>query len=179
LVRIGKGGAEPHFFSRALRSTIQALAFEGVSRRRRSDEGRRNQKRAPPQLGSSETATNGPSAFVINRSGRNTPRRERRRKSAPPRRFAPIAAVTSDASGGVRPFRRSPIFMKYEVNMLKLIAKAQVAQNTFKKDVSGAAHVEYSLLIGLITVAVVATIVLVGTWVSQQWVALDTAITAP
>ena len=63
--------------------------------------------------------------------------------------------------------------------MLKLIAKAQVALNSFKKNVSGAALVEYSLLIGLITVAVVATIVLVGTWVGQQWTALNTAITAP
>jgi pilus assembly protein Flp/PilA len=56
--------------------------------------------------------------------------------------------------------------------MNKLIAK-------FAKDESGAALVEYSLLIGLITVAVVATIVLIGTWVSAQWVALNTAVTAP
>jgi pilus assembly protein Flp/PilA len=55
--------------------------------------------------------------------------------------------------------------------MNKLIAK-------FAKDESGAALVEYSLLIGLITVAVVATIVLVGTWVSAQWLALNTAVTA-
>jgi pilus assembly protein Flp/PilA len=63
--------------------------------------------------------------------------------------------------------------------MNKLIAKAQVALQSFKKDVSGAALVEYSLLIGLITVAVVATIVLVGGWVALQWTNLNTAITAP
>lgn len=62
--------------------------------------------------------------------------------------------------------------------MLKLIAKAQVAINSFKKDVSGAALVEYSLLIGLITVAVVATIVLVGGWVATQWTTLNTNLVA-
>lgn len=56
--------------------------------------------------------------------------------------------------------------------MNKLIAK-------FTKNESGAALVEYSLLIGLITVAVVATIVLVGGWVSDQWVNLNAAVTAP
>jgi pilus assembly protein Flp/PilA len=78
----------------------------------------------------------------------------------------------------VRSFGNSAdLLMTSEVNMLKLIAKAQVALHSFKKDVSGAALVEYSLLIGLITVAVVATIVLVGTWVNTQWVNLNAAIT--
>lgn len=63
--------------------------------------------------------------------------------------------------------------------MNKLIVKAQVALQSFKKNESGAALVEYSLLIGLITVAVVATIVLVGGWVALQWTNLNTAITAP
>lgn len=66
--------------------------------------------------------------------------------------------------------------MKSEVMMLNLIAKAQVALNSFKKNTSGAALVEYSLLIGLITVAVVATIVLVGTWVNTQWTNLEAAL---
>jgi pilus assembly protein Flp/PilA len=104
-------------------------------------------------------------------------RREGRRKSEARIGFAPIAAVTSDASGEVRPFGDSADrFMKSEVNMLKLIAKAQVALNSFKKDVSGAALVEYSLLIGLITVAVVGTIVIVGGWVVQQWEGLEAAV---
>ncbi|MGD9980524.1 MAG: Flp family type IVb pilin [Hyphomonadaceae bacterium] len=60
--------------------------------------------------------------------------------------------------------------------MLNLLAKAQVALNSFKKNVSGAALVEYSLLIGLITVAVVATVILVGTWISGRWVALEAAL---
>lgn len=46
----------------------------------------------------------------------------------------------------------------------------------FAKNESGAALVEYSLLIGLITVAVVATIVLVGTWVTGQWNALEATL---
>jgi pilus assembly protein Flp/PilA len=62
--------------------------------------------------------------------------------------------------------------------MLNLLAKAQVALHSFKKDVSGASLVEYSLLIGLITVAVVATIVIVGGWVSTQWTNLQTAVGA-
>jgi pilus assembly protein Flp/PilA len=55
--------------------------------------------------------------------------------------------------------------------MNKLIAK-------FAKDESGAALVEYSLLIGLITVAVVATIVIVGGWVALQWTELQAAVGA-
>ena len=53
--------------------------------------------------------------------------------------------------------------------MNKLIAKAHVALHSFKKDVSGAALVEYSLLIGLITVAVVAVGVMAGSlWMYKQ-----------
>jgi pilus assembly protein Flp/PilA len=48
----------------------------------------------------------------------------------------------------------------------------------FAKNESGASLVEYSLLIGLITVAVVATIVLVGTWVALQWTNLQAAVGA-
>ena len=46
----------------------------------------------------------------------------------------------------------------------------------FRKDESGAALIEYSVLVGLITVAVIATVVLVGTWVSGKWSALNTAL---
>lgn len=60
--------------------------------------------------------------------------------------------------------------------MLTLLSKAQVALHSFKKDASGATLVEYSLLIGLITVAVVATVVLVGTWISGRWIALEAAL---
>ena len=62
--------------------------------------------------------------------------------------------------------------------MTKLIVKAQCALARFKNDVSGASLVEYSLLIGLITVAAVVAIGAVGVWVSGQWTALRTAVGA-
>jgi pilus assembly protein Flp/PilA len=37
------------------------------------------------------------------------------------------------------------------------------------EDESGATMVEYSILIGLITVAAVAAILLVGTWIGERW----------
>lgn len=67
--------------------------------------------------------------------------------------------------------------------MLKLYAKAKTllwdprgTLRDLKEDTEGATIIEYSLLIGLITVAVVATVVLVGAWVAAKWVALDTAL---
>ena len=48
----------------------------------------------------------------------------------------------------------------------------------FKEDQDGAALIEYSILIGLITVAAVVTIAAVGTWVAGKWTALKTAIGA-
>ena len=47
------------------------------------------------------------------------------------------------------------------------------------RDDSGASMVEYSILIGLITAAIVGTIVTVGTWVETQWTTLDTALNGP
>ena len=41
------------------------------------------------------------------------------------------------------------------------------------KDEEGAALIEYTVLIGVLLIAVIATIGLVGTWVSKQWLALD------
>ena len=38
-----------------------------------------------------------------------------------------------------------------------------------RKDESGAAMVEYSILIGLITAAVLASVITVGLWVSGKW----------
>ena len=62
--------------------------------------------------------------------------------------------------------------------MNKLLAKAQVALNSFKKNESGAALVEYSLLIGLITVAAVAAMLVIGPWVALQWETLATRVGA-
>ncbi len=46
------------------------------------------------------------------------------------------------------------------------------------KDESGASLLEYSVLIGLITAAAIASIASVGTWVSTKWSTLDTTLQA-
>ncbi len=48
--------------------------------------------------------------------------------------------------------------------------------NSFKNDEDGAALIEYTVLIGILLVGVVATIGLVGTWVSGKWTALNAAL---
>lgn len=55
--------------------------------------------------------------------------------------------------------------------MTKLLAN-------FKRDESGATLIEYSLLIGLITVVAVVAIGAVGFWVNGQWEGLQGAIGA-
>jgi len=45
-----------------------------------------------------------------------------------------------------------------------------------KRDEDGAALIEYTVLLGILIVAVIAIIVAVGTWVNGQWSALNTAI---
>jgi len=44
------------------------------------------------------------------------------------------------------------------------------------KDEEGAALVEYTVLLGILLIAVIATIVAVGAWVNGRWTALNTAI---
>ena len=46
----------------------------------------------------------------------------------------------------------------------------------FARDEQGAALVEYTVLLGIMLVAVVATIGLVGGWVNAKWAALWTAL---
>jgi len=48
----------------------------------------------------------------------------------------------------------------------------------FRDDEKGAAMVEYTVLLGIITVAVIATVILVGTWVGGQWTTLNTTLQA-
>jgi pilus assembly protein Flp/PilA len=48
----------------------------------------------------------------------------------------------------------------------------------FRDDEEGAALVEYTVLLGVMLVAVVSTIVLVGGWVNTKWTALWTALSA-
>jgi len=43
-------------------------------------------------------------------------------------------------------------------------------------DNEGAALIEYTVLLGIMLVAVIATIVLVGTWITGQWTTLQAAL---
>ncbi len=54
---------------------------------------------------------------------------------------------------------------------LKLVGK-------LGRDENGAALVEYTVLLGIMLVAVIATISLVGGWVNTKWAALWTALSA-
>lgn len=56
--------------------------------------------------------------------------------------------------------------------MLKFYAKAKSLIQDLKEAKEGATIIEYSLLIGLLTVAVVATVALVGPWLALQWTTL-------
>ena len=49
-------------------------------------------------------------------------------------------------------------------------------KDRFRTDEGGASLVEYSILIGLITVAAIVAITGVGTYVSAKWAALDAAL---
>jgi len=46
----------------------------------------------------------------------------------------------------------------------------------FLKNQSGAAMIEYSILIGMITVAAITLIITVGEWVAVQWQTVQTAV---
>ena len=48
--------------------------------------------------------------------------------------------------------------------------------NQLKSDEDGASLIEYTVLLGIMLVAVVAVILAVGTWVSNEWTSLNTAI---
>jgi pilus assembly protein Flp/PilA len=64
--------------------------------------------------------------------------------------------------------------MEYKIMSNRLKAAAI----RFWKDESGASLVEYSILIGIITVGVIATVGDVGDWVSDKWTTLLTDLKA-
>ena len=45
-----------------------------------------------------------------------------------------------------------------------------------RRDEEGAALIEYTVLLGILLVAVIVIINVVGSWVSTQWSALNTAL---
>ena len=54
--------------------------------------------------------------------------------------------------------------------------KALSALSRFRNDEDGAALIEYTVLLGILLVAVVATIGVVGAWVGGQWTTLSRAV---
>jgi pilus assembly protein Flp/PilA len=46
----------------------------------------------------------------------------------------------------------------------------------FKKDEDGAALIEYTVLLGILLIAVIAVIGAVGTWINGEWTALNKAL---
>ena len=56
--------------------------------------------------------------------------------------------------------------------MAKILASIRQLNN----DEEGAALIEYTVLLGIMLVAVIATIVLVGAWISGQWVTLEATL---
>jgi pilus assembly protein Flp/PilA len=58
------------------------------------------------------------------------------------------------------------------------MSKALAFIDSFRKDEEGAALVEYTVLLGLMLIAVILTIVAVGGWVNGKWTALNGALPA-
>jgi pilus assembly protein Flp/PilA len=54
--------------------------------------------------------------------------------------------------------------------------KALCSLAKFKNDENGAALIEYTVLLGILVVAVIATIIAVGGWVNGKWSALSVAV---
>ncbi|MER8437770.1 Flp family type IVb pilin [Mesorhizobium sp. M1312] len=54
--------------------------------------------------------------------------------------------------------------------------KLMTRTRQFRDDENGAAMVEYTILLGIITVAVIASIIIVGAWVGTQWTTLSGAL---
>ena len=56
--------------------------------------------------------------------------------------------------------------------------KVTVLLQRLRDDEQGASLVEYTVLLGVMLVAAVSTIAMVGNWVNAKWVALWTALSA-
>ena len=56
------------------------------------------------------------------------------------------------------------------------MSKALQLVRRLRRDEDGAALIEYTVLLGILLVGVIATIGLVGTWILGQWSTLNTAL---
>ena len=61
-------------------------------------------------------------------------------------------------------------------NVLTVLSELKPIVNRLKKDEDGAALIEYTVLLGILLIAVIAIIAGVGSWISGQWSALNIAI---
>jgi pilus assembly protein Flp/PilA len=63
-----------------------------------------------------------------------------------------------------------------EKAMIRLYRYAKKQIDKLRQDESGATMIEYSVLIGLITVAIIVAVTTVGTWIGTQWTNLAAAL---
>ena len=89
--------------------------------------------------------------------------------------FAGSTTGCCSVLGQPGPFRKTngPIRVWGVLRMRKTVKDVAVR---LWKDERGASLLEYSILIGLITVGVVASVTSVGTWMGTKWTALKTAL---
>ena len=60
--------------------------------------------------------------------------------------------------------------------LMMLLNQLKSYVSHFKKDEDGAALIEYTVLLGILLIAVIAVIRAVGGWINGEWTALNTAM---
>jgi pilus assembly protein Flp/PilA len=78
-----------------------------------------------------------------------------------------------DGGAGERIARTRKLEIEREKPMRNLVSKHTHLLKEVQKDQEGAALIEYTVLLGILLVAVIVTIGLVGTWISGKWTALQ------
>ena len=59
---------------------------------------------------------------------------------------------------------------------MRSLVKLMSFMSQFKSDEKGAALIEYTVLLGILLVAVILIIAGVGKWISAEWASLSTAL---
>jgi pilus assembly protein Flp/PilA len=62
------------------------------------------------------------------------------------------------------------------VYLMMLLNQLKGYVSQIKKDEDGAALIEYTVLLGILLIAVIAVITSVGGWINGEWNALNTAL---
>jgi pilus assembly protein Flp/PilA len=57
------------------------------------------------------------------------------------------------------------------------MSKIMSIARQFRSDENGAAMVEYTILLGIITIAVIVSVLFVGSWVGNKWTVLQGQLT--